>query len=207
MVQNMKRTVGRPRSFDKGAALGMVAQTFRANGFSATSLDEISHATGLQRPSLYSAFGDKKSMYMASLAALHADIESKADALDNANLELREILVRLFNDSIVGYLSGDTGPQGCLAIGTATTEASNDVDIQRSLQRFMDIMDSRIAKWFERAGCTNSLNHARIISAALHSISVRARAGQPIEVLDAIASTTIDLVLSAVNVEKSNHKG
>ena len=50
---------GRPRAYEPEVALGKALDLFRKDGFAATSLDELSAATGMNRPSLYAAFGDK----------------------------------------------------------------------------------------------------------------------------------------------------
>ena len=52
---------GRPRAFEPETALNQAMDVFWKDGFAATSLDDLSAATGLNRPSLYGAFGDKRS--------------------------------------------------------------------------------------------------------------------------------------------------
>jgi AcrR family transcriptional regulator len=65
---------GRPRSFDPGEALQRAAERFRTYGFAGTSLDELSEATGLKRPSLAAAFGDMRALYMAGIVKLMAGV-------------------------------------------------------------------------------------------------------------------------------------
>src|ERR1700709_2108964 len=77
MVQNDSKGVnisveapkrrGRPRSFLPEEALRQVLETFWSKGYSATTLDDLSQATGLNRPSLYAAFGDKRTLYRTVL--------------------------------------------------------------------------------------------------------------------------------------------
>ena len=72
MVQKTVRSVpkaiargrGRPRAFEPETALAQAMDVFWSDGFAATSLDDISAATGLNRPSLYGAFGDKRALYL-----------------------------------------------------------------------------------------------------------------------------------------------
>ena len=80
MVQKNKRPVrpaaidrpvapkrrGRPRAYEPDVALGKALDLFRTAGFAATSLDDLSAATGMNRPSLYGAFGDKRELYIKS---------------------------------------------------------------------------------------------------------------------------------------------
>src|SRR5690348_9419668 len=70
MVQNKDaepRGRGRPRAYDPQAALQRATDRFWRSGYSSTSLDEISAATGMNRPSLYAAFGDKHTLYLKAL--------------------------------------------------------------------------------------------------------------------------------------------
>ena len=54
---------GRPRAYDPAVALARARDTFWGGGYSATSLDDLTEATGMNRPSLYAAFGDKRALY------------------------------------------------------------------------------------------------------------------------------------------------
>jgi AcrR family transcriptional regulator len=74
-MQDSTKKRGRPRAFDPDTALKAAAERFRAGGYSGTSLDELAAATRLNRPSLYSAFGDKKALYLAALERTHARAE------------------------------------------------------------------------------------------------------------------------------------
>src|SRR5271154_7290423 len=58
------RRRGRPRAFEPETALTQALDVFWQDGFAATSLDDLSAATGLNRPSLYGAFGDKRALYL-----------------------------------------------------------------------------------------------------------------------------------------------
>ena len=58
------RKRGRPRAYEPDVALARAMDVFWRDGFAATSLDTISAATGMNRPSLYAAFGDKRDIYV-----------------------------------------------------------------------------------------------------------------------------------------------
>src|SRR5580700_11977719 len=61
------RTRGRPRQYDPERALANAAEVFWKYGYAATSLDDLAAATGMNRPSLYAAFGDKRDLYLKTL--------------------------------------------------------------------------------------------------------------------------------------------
>ena len=60
--------MARPREFETGAVLEQATRVFWAKGFENASLDDLCEATGLNRSSLYSAFGDKRKLYLSALA-------------------------------------------------------------------------------------------------------------------------------------------
>jgi AcrR family transcriptional regulator len=59
---------GRPKKYDPQTALQAAGGVFWAQGFSGTSLDDLSAAMGMNRPSIYRAFGDKEAVYRLALA-------------------------------------------------------------------------------------------------------------------------------------------
>ena len=61
------RMRGRPRQYDPERALAQAAEAFWKHGYAATSLDDLVAATGMNRPSLYAAFGDKRDLYLKTL--------------------------------------------------------------------------------------------------------------------------------------------
>ena len=63
MVQTAERARGRPRDYDPEIALTRAMDLFWASGYAATSLDDLSSAMGMNRPSIYAAFGDKEALY------------------------------------------------------------------------------------------------------------------------------------------------
>src|SRR5688500_7598896 len=191
------RPRGRPRSFDADQALRQASAAFRTGGYSATSLDDIARATGLNRPSLYAAFGDKKALYIAALERLWLDIDQSFAHQARRELGLRETLEQLFARSLSFYLAGEPSPQGCLAIGTATTEAAADAEIREALRRVLALMDERVAAIFERHGEARPLLKARVVTSLLHSLSIRARAGTPRSELEAMARDAVDLFAPA----------
>ena len=68
---------GRPRAYQPDIALGKALDLFRKDGFAATSLDDLSAATGMNRPSLYGAFGDKRELSIKSYQRFRDDAASR----------------------------------------------------------------------------------------------------------------------------------
>ena len=117
---------GRPRAYDPDVALREARDTFWRAGYAATSLDDLAADMGMNRPSIYAAFGDKRALYLRAVTE-YADA-SRA-ALTRALAEprsLRDGLRIVYRDARAFYRAGDDAPRGCFLIGTAVTEANRD---------------------------------------------------------------------------------
>lgn len=192
---------GRPRSYDPVLALERAAAAFWDTGYSATSLDELSAATSMNRPSLYGAFGDKEALY---LKALEHYRETSKNALElglSAERSLREGLRLVYAGALQIYLSGENGPRGCFLIGTATSEAIANPRIREVLGDALLDFDGVFERRFELAKQRGELPpdvdpkaHARIASALLHTLALRARAGDEQKTLEQIAASAVDLL-------------
>ncbi|ATY33318.1 TetR/AcrR family transcriptional regulator [Sphingomonas psychrotolerans] len=190
---------GRPRSFDPDEALQRAAERFRTFGFAGTSLDELSEATGLARPSLAAAFGDKRALYIAAIERLMARVERQLIRLGEARLPPRELVERLLLGGINLYLTGSDGPEGCLIINTAATQAASDPLVREKVGAFLKVEDDRIAELLAAAGSPAPEAQGRLVASVLHSLSVRARAGASREELEQVVRDCVDLIAGAGN--------
>src|ERR1700752_4444097 len=107
---------GRPRAYEPEVALGRALDLFRKQGFAATSLDDLSEATGMNRPSLYGAFGDKRELYIKSYQRYREDARASMVAIFREEMPVRERLARIYASARNIYPSGETGPRGCRTV-------------------------------------------------------------------------------------------
>src|SRR6202049_4834109 len=121
---------GRPRAYQPEIALGKALDLFRKDGFAATSLDDLSAVTGMNRPSLYGAFGDKRELYIKSYARYRADARAAMLDIFREELPIRKRLQRIYAVALDIYLSGEAGPRGCFTVMTAASEAVADSEIR-----------------------------------------------------------------------------
>src|SRR5436853_1432679 len=87
---------GRPRAYQPEVALGKALDLFRRGGFAATSLDELSAATGMNRPSLYGAFGDKRELYIKSYRRYRDEARAAAAEIFRQEAPIRQRLERIY---------------------------------------------------------------------------------------------------------------
>jgi AcrR family transcriptional regulator len=115
----MKSERGRPRSFDTDIALDSALKVFWKHGFQSASLSELTKATGLSKPSLYSAFGDKRSLYLKALERyLGLLVELHAARLTEE--PDGRLAIESFLRSLTKMLTNPSLPGGCFIInGTA----------------------------------------------------------------------------------------
>ena len=205
MVQNKidaePKRRGRPRAYDPQAALLRAMDAFWKTGYAGTSLDEISAATGMNRPSLYAAFGDKRALYLEALAHYWQLAFADMRAALAEDLPLDEALMRIYDGALSIYFSGDGGPRGCFVIGTAVTEAVEDAEIRQSLaagfQTFDTDFERRLRTAIERGELKKDADPAAlavIATATMHTIAIRARTGAPRDDLRALARKAIGVI-------------
>ena len=195
---------GRPRAYEPEVALGKALDLFRKDGFAATSLDDLSAATGMNRPSLYGAFGDKRELYIKSYARYRADARAAMLDIFRQELPIRKRLARIYAVALDIYLSGDAGPRGCFTVMTAASEAISDPQIRAMVLEGFAELDKAFAACFRLAREKGELPAsadpqilAQLASATIHIIAIRARARVPRNELEAIVKGAIEVMVRA----------
>ncbi|MFI4980760.1 MAG: TetR/AcrR family transcriptional regulator [Nevskiales bacterium] len=131
MINNTARPRGRPRNFDEGEALEKAAQVFRSKGYDGVTIDDLVAGMGVVRPSLYSFFGDKRTLF---LRVLRAYAEKKGSRAAKALLEpqaLRDSLVGFLRHAVESATEEGSAP-GCLLLCVAPLV--NDAEVRQFLQ-------------------------------------------------------------------------
>src|SRR6185503_21291753 len=102
-----RRRRGRPRSYDPDLALERATEVFWDAGYAASSLDALSAAMDMNRPSLYGAFGDKETLYLTTLERYRDEgLREMREALDPQR-PLRDGLAAVYARSLDIYYGGD----------------------------------------------------------------------------------------------------
>ena len=201
MVQKTARKRGRPRAYDPETALAAAMGAFWDAGYAGTSLDDISVGTGMNRPSLYAAFGDKHALYLQALERYRAaGLAAMQEALAY-DKPLRDALRTLYERALALYLSGGNAPRGCFLIGTALAESVLDADVRHALRHALRDFDAAFAARLRHAHEHGDLPRdadpaalGTLASAVLHTLAIRSRAGEPRKALEATIDAALDLI-------------
>ncbi len=201
MSEQPAKRRGRPRAYDPEVALAKATETFWVQGYAGASLDDLSAATGMNRPSLYGAFGDKQALFSATIDAYMDTSREAMVRAFRAGGTLREALERVYRAALERYLSGDSGGRGCFMISAGLGQALVDPAVRDKIAGGLHELDRGFERLVARAEAAGELPPgadpavlAKVAGGMLNALSVRARAGETPEQLEAMVQATLDMV-------------
>jgi TetR/AcrR family transcriptional repressor of nem operon len=125
----------RPRTFDETDVIAAARDEFWSRGYTATSVDDLTAATGLGKGSLYGAFGDKHGLF------LHALDDYITSAVDSVRAQLRDRRYRAY-DRLTRHIraqaravAADKSHRGCMMAKSAAELGAVDDDVERAVER------------------------------------------------------------------------
>lgn len=192
------KPLGRPRNFDIDSALDKALEVFRRKGYEATSLSDITEALGINRPSLYAAFGNKEELFTKALARyMQGPVAYLKDVLNEKTSY--EVARQMLQQS-VDVLTSPANPKGCLAIQSSISSELEAKGIQQKITAGLLSNDKRIKERFDRAieegdlpPGTDSMILAKYITTIHKGLSMQAANGASKEELYAV----VELVLKS----------
>ena len=195
-----RKTRGRPREFDHDQVLEKAMRLFWSQGLAGTSLDQLAAAMNMNRPSLYNAFGGKKSIYRRALARFVAKMKAEAGALLLDEPDLKRALGKFFAGALSVYCGPDV-QLGCFVMCTAATEATSHPEVQADLKHTIAELDGILSQRFTMAQlagqfpvAADAAAAARMTQAILHSLALRARAGESKTALKKMAGYAVAVI-------------
>jgi AcrR family transcriptional regulator len=189
-----RRPRGRPRSFNRDQALDAAVLVFWDKGYDGSSIEDLTNAMGINRPSLYATFGNKRDLFMQAIdryAATHGNRAFSAFRLEPDN---RKAIEQFFDASIECALAEGT-PRGCLINTVATEAAENDAELRDKLADMFTQTDTAIARRLatNHDAAASPIHDpeglARMAHSVTHSIMTRARAGADRNELSQVADS------------------
>lgn len=181
---NDTKKVGRPRKFDKDAALLAAMNVFWKQGYEGSSMKDLTRAMGIEGPSLYAAFGDKRSLFLQAIERYASHDGCAPLVAFEEEPELAEAVRRFFIEVIEYATNHESGARGCFLTSCVATTAGNVEGVDLLLSQAIDETDHRLADRFEREKKLGnlrpdfpSLERARFMFDLRQGFVFRARSG------------------------------
>jgi TetR/AcrR family transcriptional repressor of nem operon len=174
---------GRPREFDLEEAVESAILVFRARGYHGTSVQDLTEGTGLARGSLYKAFHDKRTLFLAALDHYTAAaLRRVGDALGQPG-SAREAI----RETLMGYArraATAQGKQGCLITSAAMELMPEDAEVSaqitRMFRRMQDLFAAAVIRGQACGEISGSLDEravARMLVCTIQGLRVLGKTG------------------------------
>lgn len=191
------RQRGRPRTFDRDAALDSATRLFWERGYEATSVADLTRAMGIGTPSLYAAFGDKRALFreaVAGYAGRYGDFTRRAMEEEPT---ARAAAARLLREAAAEYTEPGR-PRGCLVITAATNCSPASAEVEEELRAIrngnVEAFERKIRHDVDEGVLPADADArvlARLLGAVLQGLSQQARDGASRADLEAVADTVM----------------
>jgi AcrR family transcriptional regulator len=188
--------MGRHREFDVEKVLDAALRVFWRKGYEGTSYADLTEAAGVERPALYSAFGNKEALFRQALARYD---EQYLDYIPEA-LELptaREVASHMLHKA-VELNTRYPDRTGCLGINGAMAGSDDAEPVRRALVEFRAAGQERLRERFDRAKAEGDLPKtaqpaalAAFVMTMTQGIAVQAKAGASRELLETVAEQAL----------------
>ena len=188
--------MGRQREFDVEKVLDAALCVFWRKGYEGTSYADLVEAAGVERPALYSAFGNKEALFRKALARYdqqYLDYIPEALQLPTA----REVAAQLMHKA-VELNTRYRDRTGCLGINGALAGSDDAEPVRQALIEFREAGRQRLRERFERARAEGDLPEtarpdvlATFVMTVTQGIAVQAKAGVSREVLETVAEQAL----------------
>ena len=189
---------GRPLAFDPEQAIDAAMRVFWLKGYEGASLADLTQAMGINKPSLYAKFGDKRGLFLAAIDHYGTQI-----AAPHARPLMECAIIR---DAVEGHLNSinsalaSTGsPPGCL-IGTVATDlAGRDEEMREYVASLVSASEAFLTQRFKELGDApmDEQTLAELVVSLGQSLASRARSGASIDDLNALTDRFLNAIFGA----------
>lgn len=186
----------RPLEFDRMEVLEKAMKVFWAQGYESTSLDDLTAAMQIKRPSLYNSFGDKRSLYLEALKHYQTANSEAFGRFFNTNTSIKEGFKNMFHEVIYGQ----DAHLGCMMVCAATEFANTDEHIATLNQTtalqtetfFVDLL-KKAQQQKEVAESLDINEQAALFYNTLIGLRTQARSGAAIDKQERIVSALMNI--------------
>jgi AcrR family transcriptional regulator len=195
---------GRRRSFDEGQALEAAMRVFWQKGYVGTSLSDLTEALGINKPSLYAAFGNKEQLFASALVRYGSryGLPHAEHLLQPAGAPLRRRL-HDYLSSVARMLTDPSLPGGCLVAQSSCEAGGGNLpeEAARTLTGVRQETRSLLAEVFQREQAADNLSiekdpdqMACYVMTLMMGMAAMARGGADLAELEAVIALAVELV-------------
>ena len=181
VIETTKKN-GRPLSFERQEVLEKAMLTFWRHGYETTSISNLTAAMGVTAPSIYSAFGDKKTLFLEAMHLYAGSPEDFKFSLWEAHTSREAIHAMLL--STAHAFTAKNMPRGCLLASATASGSKDSADVQAAVAKvrasIIEILRERIEKDVEQGKLSKKirpLSLARLVVSIVQGMSALARDG------------------------------
>ena len=192
----VSRRTGRPRSFDRDAALEQAMFAFWRHGYETTSIADLTSTMGVTAPSLYTAFGDKKRLFLEAARRYAGDPQVIADRIAGAS-SAYDAARDLLTGAATAF-TGEATPKGCLLASATASGSPDSAAVQRAVADIRATIAAHLQTRIERDIATGALPRetdaaalSGMVIAVIQGMSVLARDGATSSALLSICTATL----------------
>jgi AcrR family transcriptional regulator len=196
-MESPSKLRGRPRSFDREAALERAMLLFWEHGYEATSLSQLTAAMGISPPSLYAAFGDKQALFLQAVDRYVARGGAGTQSFMGDAKTAREAVAH-FLEASAQRLTNPHFPRGCMVVLAAASCSEEAAPVQHKLAAcraaWEKALKQRIEQGIAEGDVPASASPAALASfymAVVQGMSLHAKDGATRKRLQEIAETAL----------------
>ncbi|MDP3817493.1 MAG: TetR/AcrR family transcriptional regulator [Methylotenera sp.] len=182
MTAEVKKSRGRPRVFDMDEALEKALKIFWARGYEGASLAELTETLGVNKPSLYAAFGNKEELFYKAL------LRYASGPVAFVNEVLKEPTAHKVAESFLvkaaEFLTDPQHPKGCMIVQGALSSGENAELVRNILIKYRKSYENQLAERFTKAIIDGDLSSdanpkclAKYLATIHQGMSVQATSG------------------------------
>ncbi|ALR76390.1 TetR/AcrR family transcriptional regulator [[Enterobacter] lignolyticus] len=196
----VKKSRGRPKVFDREAALDKAMALFWQHGYEATSLADLVEATGAKAPTLYAEFVNKEGLFRAALDRYITRFAQQHEAQLFCEDKTVEQALRDYFSAVSTCFTSKETPAGCFMINTSATLAASSREIALTIKTRHAKQEKILAEFLSARQARGEIpaekstpELAQFLSCILQGMSISAREGASLETLMQITETTLRL--------------